>query len=84
MSSYLSILGYLGLLIAAPAIFIALRVAIRLLLSFLTPNEKISLTYTDANGVKYKKKIHVKKNDDLLKALDAIAEKNRREGRTHG
>ncbi|EPH2852394.1 hypothetical protein P5G64_14935 [Serratia nevei] len=79
MSFDISVLGYLGLLIAAPAIFVAGRVAVRSLLSAITPQDKVSITYTDIKKNKYKTVIYINKDEELLKLIDDIAAKNQRE-----
>ena len=57
MSIDISVLGWLGLLVAAPAIFIGARVAIRSLLDRVIVETKVSITYTDANKNVYKTNI---------------------------
>ena len=78
MSIDISVLGWLGLIIAAPAIFIGARVAIRSLLDRAIDDTKVSITYTDADKNVYKTKIYIN-DDELIKLIDDIAEKNKRE-----
>jgi len=79
MSLDISMLGWLGLIVASPAIFIGARVAIRSLLDKVIVETKVSITYTDANKNIYKTKIYLNNDDELLKLIDEIAEKNKRE-----
>ncbi|EOE5642514.1 hypothetical protein ACKJVH_000047 [Cronobacter sakazakii] len=79
MSIDISVLGWLGLLVAAPAIFIGARVAIRSLLDRVNVETKVSITYTDANKNVYKTNIYINNDDELIKLIDDIAEKNKRE-----
>lgn len=79
MSLDISALGWMGLLVAAPAIFIGARVAIRSLLDQIISETKVSITYTDANKNIYKTKIYINNDDELVKLIDDIAEKNKRE-----
>ncbi|GCR92914.1 hypothetical protein [Escherichia coli] len=81
MSIDISVLGWLGLLVAAPAIFIGARVAIRSLLDRVIVETKVSITYTDANKNVYKTNIYINNDDELIKLIDDIAEKNKRERR---
>lgn len=79
MSIDISVLGWLGLLVAAPAIFIGARVAIRSLLDRVIVETKVSITYTDVNKNVYKTNIYINNDDELIKLIDDIAEKNKRE-----
>ncbi|CAI2535586.1 Uncharacterised protein [Serratia liquefaciens] len=79
MSLDISILGWLGLLVAAPAIFIGARVAIRSLLDRAIVETKVSITYTDLNKNKYKTSIYINRDEELLKLIDDIVEKNKHE-----
>ncbi|MBD8116849.1 hypothetical protein IFR07_08055 [Pantoea agglomerans] len=79
MSLDISVLGWVGLLIAAPAIFIGTRVAVRSLLNKFIPETQVSISYTDAHKNVYKTKIYINNDDELVKLIDDIAEKNKRE-----
>ncbi|MBO1109403.1 hypothetical protein [Plesiomonas shigelloides] len=78
MSLDISVLGWLGLLIASPAIFISSRVAIRCLLDVVISDTKIAITYTDADKKIHKTSIYLDSDDELLKLIDGIAEKNKK------
>ncbi|NRN18103.1 hypothetical protein HKT11_01845 [Serratia marcescens] len=79
MSLDISVLGWLGLLVAAPAIFIGARVVIRNLLDRAIAETKVSITYTDLNKNKYKTSIYISRDEELLKLIDDIVEKNKHE-----
>ncbi|AIR84879.1 hypothetical protein [Pantoea rwandensis] len=76
------ILSVLGLACAVPALLYALRVTIRILISFLWPQQNIEVNYTNKDGEKFRKKIKINKNDQIFRALDEIA-KNEKVGKTH-
>ncbi|MDC9607363.1 hypothetical protein [Xenorhabdus griffiniae] len=75
----ISLLSSLGLLAAFPAIFITTRVAIRWLLNKLLPETKVHIKYTDVNKNTYKTTIYINNDDELMKLIDDIAEKNKNE-----
>ncbi|MCA6962279.1 MULTISPECIES: hypothetical protein [Pectobacterium] len=83
MSSNIGIIiGIVGLLFASPALIYAFRLLFRIGLSFLWPEERLVLNYTNKDGEKFQKKLKINKNDEIFRALDEIA-KNKNAGKTH-
>ncbi|EOE5507779.1 hypothetical protein ACKJUJ_003176 [Cronobacter sakazakii] len=76
------ILSALGLVCAAPALLYVFRVIVRILISFLLPQQNIEVSYTNKDGEKFCKKVKINKNDEIFRALDEIA-KNKKVGKTH-
>ncbi|WP_210517594.1 hypothetical protein [Pantoea ananatis] len=76
------ILSVVGLACAAPALLYALRVTIRIVISFLWPEQAIEISYTNKKGEKFHKKVKVNKNEQIFRALDEIA-KNKKVEKTH-
>ncbi len=84
MLQSINMLAIIGLVFALPAVWYALRVSLRLLISIIFSKEKVTVTYHSANGDKFEKKVYVKRDDDLLLLLDDIARKNSQKEKSHG
>ncbi|MDC9591690.1 hypothetical protein PSI23_21010 [Xenorhabdus sp. XENO-10] len=83
----INVISLLGLSLALPALYFTFRLLfllLRLLLSILFSKEKVTITYQDKNGKTYKQKIYLEKDDELIKILDDIAEKNSHKRESHG
>ncbi|CAJ1869742.1 hypothetical protein HLBENOHH_02842 [Aeromonas dhakensis] len=75
------VLHVVAMVVAAPAIFVTVRVAVRWLLDRIIPDQKITIRYKGRDGEVIKITTKVDGNDDdFIKLLDEILEKQKSGG----